>query len=176
MCEIRKARSRAAEVGIERTLFVVDIENMVGKSELTIAEVAQTQVRIFNAVPHSEGDHVILGFSHHNDEAAVFGWSGSAQRVMRSGEDGADLALLESLENFERVARLYETVVFASGDHFFSFAVARLKSLGCNVKVIAPDRGLSNQMRLAAGPGVVKLGSAFPAGVVQLLRNDKDAA
>lgn len=159
-----------------RKLFVVDIENMVGTSQPTISEVCKARTRIKNAVTHEVGDHVIIGSSGGNAEAANFGWAGSAQHVIRNGKDGADLALLECISDAQWIAARYDTVVIASGDHIFAFAVAALKAAGCEVLVIAPDRGFSKAMRLAAGPDFVGLGSSFPAGVIELLNNAKDAA
>lgn len=159
-----------------RTLYLVDIENMVGRSELTGGEVAQAQNRICTAVQPRTGDHTVIAASHHNALAMIYGWIGSAQRKMRSGIDGADLALLESVADIRWVAARYRRVVIASGDHAFAFAVASLRAAGVEVIVIRPDRGLSSAIRRAAGPNVVPLGSRLPANVVNMFTHTKDAA
>jgi hypothetical protein len=159
-----------------RTLYLVDIENMVGSNEPTCGQVAQTQRRICTAIQPCAGDHTVIAASHHNALAMIYGWTGSAQRKMRSGIDGADLALLESLEDIPWVAARYQRVVIASGDHAFAFAVASLRAAGVEVVVIRPDRGLSSAIRRAAGPNVVPLGSALPINVHALFAHTKDAA
>ena len=159
-----------------RTLYLVDIENMVGSSELTDGEVVQAQHRICTAVPPRAGDHTVIAASHHNALAMIYGWTGSAQRKMRSGIDGADLALLESLADIPWVAARYRRVVIASGDHAFTFAVASLRAAGVEVVVIRPDRGLSSALRRAAGPNLVPMGSRLPSNIVNLFAHTKDAS
>jgi hypothetical protein len=159
-----------------RALYLVDVENMVGSSAPTPGEVARAQRRICAAVEPCPGDHTVIAASHHNARAMFFGWSGAAQRKMRSGADGADLALLESVADVRWVAERYQRVVVASGDHAFAFAVASLRAEGVEVIVIRPDIGLSPAMRLAAGPNVVHMGSALPANIVNLFTHTKDAA
>ncbi|WP_424348044.1 NYN domain-containing protein [Kocuria sp. CH-021] len=159
-----------------RALFVIDIENMVGSCRLDVADVARTRTRIHAAVNLGAGDHTVIAASHYNAEAAYFGWAGPAQRLARSGKDGADLALLEVIDDAAWVAHRYERVVLASGDHAFAYAVAALKAAGVQVLVIPPDTGFSPQMRLVAGPDVARLGSPLPANVISLFRATKDVA
>lgn len=159
-----------------RTLYLVDIENMVGRSELTHEQVAQTQRRIHAAVQPAKGDHTEIAASHHNALAMIYGWHGSARRQMRSGCDGADRALLDAIADAEWVAKRYSRVVIASGDHAFAFAVAALQALGVEVIVLRPDRGFSSAMRLAAGGNVRPLGSPLPTNVYTLFAHTKDAA
>lgn len=168
---------RACEVhGLcRRTLYLVDIENMACSSHLTHEDVARTQRRIHGAVEPQRGDHTVIAASHHNALATYFGWTGSAQRRARSGHDGADMALLEVIEDIEWVVSRYQRVVVASGDHIFAFAVAQLKAAGLEVIVIPPDRGLSTEMRLAAGPHLKHLGPSVPTNITQLFTRMKDA-
>lgn len=159
-----------------RTLYVVDVENMVGSCELTAAEVIRVQARICSAVRPENGDHTVIAASHHNATAAYFGWVGPVQRLARSGKDGADTVLLEAISDIAWIAGHYDQIVLASGDHIFANAVAALKAARVRVIVIAPDTGLSARMRLAAGPNLVRLGVTIPHNAVTLLRTKKDAA
>lgn len=159
-----------------RTLYLVDIENMVGSSAPTRSEVAQIERRICAAVQPCAGDHTVVAASHHNALAMSLGWTGTAQRKWRSGIDGADLALLEAVADIPWIAERYRRVVIASGDHAFTFAVASLRAAGVEVIVIRPDIGFSSALRRAAGPNVVSLGSRLPANVVNLFTHTKDAA
>lgn len=160
----------------ERTLFLIDIENMAGGSDLSYAEVAEVQCRIGDAVMSRPGDHTVIAASHHNALPMFYGWTGSAQRIARSGQDGADNALLEAVADVEWVAERYQRVVVASGDNAFAFAVAALKAAGVTVVVIRPDLGFSMAMARAAGSDVVTLGPGLPANVHNLFSKSKDAA
>ncbi|WP_299305878.1 NYN domain-containing protein [uncultured Brachybacterium sp.] len=160
----------------ERTLYLVDIENMVGSAELSQGDVSRTQRRIEGAIEPSAGDHTVIAASHHNAAAMHFGWAGPAQRVVRSGKDGADLALLAAVADVSWVAERYGRVVLASGDHTFTFAVTSLKNAGVEVLVIRPDLGFSSALRRVAGADVTPLGSTIPATIINLFTRTKDAA
>ncbi|MGW1799206.1 NYN domain-containing protein [Streptomyces sp. NPDC001984] len=157
-----------------RALYLIDIENMACSCKVSVAEVAKIRTRVHAAVGPVLGDHTVIAASHRNAPATYFGWTGSVQRLARSGKDGADTALLEVIEDAAWVASRYTRVVIASGDHAFAYAVAALKAAGCEVIVIPPDTGFSLKMRVAAGPDVVRLGSAIPANVISLFRTTKD--
>lgn len=159
-----------------RTLYVVDIENMAGSCDPTQVDVAKAQTRIHSAVRPEDGDHTVIAASHYNAAAAYFGWDGPVQRLARSGKDGADTVLLEAISDIAWIVDHYDRVVLASGDHIFAQAVAALKAAGVQVIVVAPDRGLSARMRLAAGPQLVRLEATNPSNVVNLFRIKKDAA
>lgn len=167
--------NRAREL-CTRTLYLVDIENMACSGHLTHQDVTQTQQRIHATVAPQPGDHTVIAASHHNSLATYYGWAESAQRRTQSGPDGADLALLEVVEDSEWVASRYGRVVLASGDHIFAFAVASLITAGLEVIVIAPDRGCSPAMRLAAGPKLRHLVSLTSANIIDLYPPTKDAA
>lgn len=140
-----------------RTLCLVDIENMACGSELRNAKVARLQRQIEATAELREGDQVVVAAGPSKAQAAWQGWKGSARRLMGKGLDGADLALLETIEDLQWVADRFKRVVIASGDHIFAPAVAALKARGVEVTVIAPPVGLSKQMRLAAGRGLKSL-------------------
>lgn len=159
-----------------RTLYLIDIENMVGRSALTISDVTKMQHRINSAIRPSEGDHTVIAASHHNAPAMMFGWRGSAERKMQSGADGADRALLDSLNDIQWIAAHYQRVVITSGDHAFTFPVRSLNCAGIETLVIPPDIGCSGVLRRAAGTNLVPLGSAHPTSIINLFPTSKDAA
>src|SRR5699024_5637332 len=140
-----------------RTLCLVDIENMACGSELRRAKVARLQRQIEATAELSDGDQVVIAAGPSKAQAAWQGWKGSARRLLGKGPDGADLALLEAIEDLQWVVDRFKRVVIASGDHIFAPAVAALKARGVEVTVVAPPVGLSKQMRLAAGPDVKTL-------------------
>jgi len=158
-----------------RTLCLVDIENMACSSEVAASKVNHIQRLVNRTVDLRDDDHVVIASSHHNAVATCYGWQGSAQRRIRSGHDGADIALLDVIADPEWVAARYQRVVIASGDHIFSWAVARLKAAGLDVVVIAPPVGLSKRLRLAAGPAVRPLGFGFASEIHTLYTRSKDS-
>ena len=76
-----------------------------------------------------------------------------ARSVPGYGKDGADLALLEVLQ--EDVARRFDAVVVASGDGVFADLVMELTGRGVHVTVVAHECALSAQLRLAASEVVL---------------------
>jgi hypothetical protein len=144
-----------------RTLFIYDIENVIGAgTHITARQVDRAQARLNAAVPVRPGDHTVIACNGANAAAVHLSWTGSADRRVRSGRNGADEALLEAIDDAKWVAARYKRVVIATGDGGFAEAVASLKAAGCTVIVIAPDVGLSKRMRLAAGAHLMQLGSS----------------
>ncbi len=84
-----------------------------------------------------------------NAAVGYFGWPTSAQRLMRSGENGADLALLESY-SADEMALKFDRVVIGSGDGIFTDLVVQLSHFGCQVAIVSRSKSLSKRLRLAA--------------------------
>ena len=68
---------------------------------------------------------------------------------MRSGENGADLALLDAYEPSEITSR-FSRVVIGSGDGIFAPLAGALAKAGCHVTVVTRPESLANRLRLAA--------------------------
>ena len=68
---------------------------------------------------------------------------------VRSGPDGADLALLDILRH-ENVAQRFTHVAIGSGDHRFAEDATRLAALGVWVTVASRKRSLSQRLAVAA--------------------------
>ncbi|WP_019135766.1 NYN domain-containing protein [Cellulomonas massiliensis] len=166
------AQARALCTG--RTLYLIDIENMAGCSSLATAEVATIQARMRAMGMLATGDPVAVASSHHNALAAHFGWTGSAQRLVRSGPSGADQELLSVIADVRWISARYSRVVLASGDGIFANAIAELKRAGCRVTVVPPDQGLSKRLRLAAGQDVTPMPATAPSNVISLFPIHKD--
>jgi hypothetical protein len=130
-----------------RRLVLVDIENMIGGAVRDSESVVWAKRQLDSLVDLRPGDHVVVGTSHIGLLETGCNWP-HARYVIRSGPDGADLALLEVLE--ENVAARYGEVVIVSGDGIFTQKVADLASRGLRVTVIAHPDGLAARLRLAA--------------------------
>ena len=147
-----------------RCLVLVDIENVVGGAVMAVEEAASAHQSIDDAVPLSGREHIVIGTSHIGVLASWLGWSGP-RIVTRSGENGADLALLEVLTG-ERVEERFDEVVLVSGDGIFTEAVAELGAAGVAVTVVARRGRCSKRLRMAASRTIFLNDDAIEVGGV----------
>ena len=131
-----------------RCLVAVDIENVVGGAVMTVAQASRAHLCIQETVGLRGDEHVVIGASHVGLIAAGLGWRGP-RLVVRSGENGADLALLEVLSE-ERVEERFEEVVLVSGDGVFTEVVVALGATGMRITVVARREACSKRLRMAA--------------------------
>ncbi len=132
---------------LNRTLHLVDVENLLGGTSFDFLDVIDLENRYRQLVAVAERDHVVLASSHRAAEATWFGWS-STRRLLRSGPSGADRALVDVIEQ-EDPAHRFDTVVLASGDGIFAEPAARLQALGCRVLVVARPGSVSRRLAFA---------------------------
>jgi hypothetical protein len=143
-----------------RRLHLVDIENLAGDPLPTLSKVREAQGLYVACLAVGAMDQVEVASSHLTLVNAGLGWPHAHYRV-RSGPDGADLALLDVLQH-ENVAGRFTHVAIGSGDHLFAEEAAHLNDLGVWVTVVSRQRGLSLELRLAACE-VIYLGIAAEA-------------
>jgi hypothetical protein len=91
---------------------------------------------------------VVVGCSHFAARTVAFSYP-QARHVWRSGENGADLALIEVLER-ERVEERFSAITLCSGDGIFTESLARVGGAGVHSTVIAVSGHLSRRLRLVA--------------------------
>ena len=132
-----------------RRLVVVDIENVVGGAVLTTAQAVGAHLSIKEVAALTGSELVVIGTSHIGLVPTGLGWRGP-RLVVRSGENGADLALLAVLTE-ERVEERFDEVLLVSGDGIFTEAVAALGAAGVDVTVVAHPGRCSRRLRFAAG-------------------------
>jgi hypothetical protein len=149
----------------QRTLHLIDIENLLGGAEFSINETARLADEYWPIAGVRPGDQTVLASSHHAARAAWFGWP-DARRLVRSGKDGADLALVDVMLS-EDIYRRFERVVVASGDGVFSGPCSWLQQMGCSVTVVSQPGALSRRLALAVGD--VRLLQAVPEGAPSLV-------
>jgi hypothetical protein len=133
----------------QRTLHVVDIENLAGTAIPTLDQVSEVQGRYMARLGYGADDQVVMAASHLGLLNAALGWPHARYRV-RSGPDGADLELLDVLLH-EDVAGRFTHVAIGSGDGVFGQAAASLVARGVWVTVV------SRRDSLAAGLARVAL-------------------
>lgn len=133
----------------DRTLHVVDIENLAGAAIPSLARVAQVQGQYWSSLRVGADDHVVLAANHLALLNAGLGWPNARYRV-RSGKDGADIELLDVLEH-ENVASRFSHVVIGSGDGGFGRAAASLAARGVAVTVVSRWGSLAYELAKVAG-------------------------
>jgi hypothetical protein len=133
---------------LDRTLHLVDIENLSGGCDCSIEGVSETACEYLSLFPSTEKDLYVLATSVHNALPCGFGWPTSTQRLMRSGENGADLELIEAYEP-QWIALRFRRIVIGSGDGIFTELANELTALGCHVTVVTRPEALSKRLSLA---------------------------
>ena len=145
--ELRPRRNRPKRTELGRCLHLIDIENLVGTARPTAEQVASCRAE-YESRFFEEGDIVVIAMNHGALMAVSQAWP-DARHEIRSGPDGADLALLDVIKH-ERVADRFVTVIIASGDGIFTDAAAWLGRQGVMTIVVAAPESTANRLRLAA--------------------------
>ncbi len=131
-----------------RRLHLVDIENLAGNARPTLSQVRQALGLYTAGLAFGAMDQMEVASSHLTLLNAALGWPHAHYRV-RSGHDGADLALLDVLQH-ENVAQRFTHVAIGSGDHLFAEEAAHLAAQGVWVTVVSRPRSLLPHLALAA--------------------------
>lgn len=131
---------------MSRHLHLIDIENVLLNPRPTEAQVAALRVAYAPLV--GPADLVVIACNHGAFAAVGWGWPG-VRYLIRSGENGADSALLEVLDHEDVKAR-FDDIVVANGDGIFTDAVAGLGGEGVCVTVVARAEALANRLRMAS--------------------------
>lgn len=132
----------------DRTIHLIDGENLIGEPRPTIAEAKKLR-DAYHAQAHVEdGDLVILAYNHGAGASFGYGWS-DARHLWRSGKNGADSALLDVVEA-EAVENRFTGIVIASGDGIFTEATIHLNECGLDTTVISRPEALSRRLAEAA--------------------------
>ena len=132
----------------DRALHVVDIENLAGAAVPSLNLVSEVQVRYLACLGFGAEDQVVLAASHLALVNAGLGWPHARYRV-RSGKDGADLALIDVLEH-ENIAARFGHVVIGSGDGMFGRAAASLADSGVRITVVSRRNSLAYSLARVA--------------------------
>ncbi len=139
---------KALEVS-SRTAHFIDIENLSQSSILDEELVRRVKSEYFARVEPGLDDIFFIGVSHFNLAAASFGWgSGVARYLVRSGNDGADLALLELLSDPSTLTR-FNKIVIASGDGIFSKSNQMLAARGIQTTYVARQDAVARDIFLS---------------------------
>jgi hypothetical protein len=141
-------RARARSRFPARRLHVVDVENLAGDQLPSLCQVREAQGLYADCLGFGAMDQVEVASSHLTLLNAGLGWPHAHYRI-RSGPDGADLALLDVLRH-ENIAKRFTHLAIGSGDHLFAEEVAHLAAQGVWVTVVSRRGSLSSRLALAA--------------------------
>ena len=141
-------RTGARSLFPARRLHLVDIENLAGHPRPSLGQIRQALSLYTGCLALGPMDQVEVACSHLTLMNAALGWPHAHYRV-RSGPDGADLALLDVLRH-ENVATRFTHVAIGSGDHLFAEEAAHLAAQGVWVTVVTCQCSLSSRLAMAA--------------------------
>jgi hypothetical protein len=127
---------------------VIDPENLGRNPRPTASEASSVRETYDSLVPFGTDDHVVVAFNHGGLFEFGSAWD-PARLVVRSGKDGADLALLQVLES-EDVADRFDGIVIGSGDGIFAEVAIGFREAGLEVTVVSEPEALSSRLARAA--------------------------
>jgi len=128
-----------------RSLHLVDIENLVGDPRAEAALVLAVLDEYLRAARWTAGDHVIVAANPGLMEKVIFDLPVPANVHCAPGRDGADGKLLEAVAPHTICTR-YDRLVIGSGDAIFFPRARDVRAAGLAVEVIARLDGCSRRL------------------------------
>lgn len=156
----RTAVTRTAKTPTADVYVLADVENLAGGPDASERE----HVRVWRAIR----EHAVTFDSRTRTIAAASGFAAfrafsalatvgiPAQRLVRNGKDGAELALLGAVDPDELVRQGVRHVVIASGDHLLAPLASALRARGIQVTLLV-GRGTPARVLLEACPRKIRL-------------------
>lgn len=132
----------------KKELRLIDIENLAGCPIPNHIQVEMIECDL-NAALNSDYAVQSVIACNHLASPSLFGFSSPARRLLKSGPNGADYALLGA-EDHEVIAQRYSRVVIGSGDHGFALLAKFLVTQGVEVIVVAREGSLSRALEKSA--------------------------
>lgn len=134
---VRAGRHRSSR---PRTINLVDLENLVG-GDVNNELVRRTWSEFVGVTDTRYDDHSTVAVSKRHAATAFFALPSAIRRVIGANRpDGADIALLESVDT-DWAAANFGQVVIASGDHIFAPLAQQFRDAGLRVmQVIGAGR------------------------------------
>lgn len=129
-------------------VVLADVENLLGTANPSVQEVVEIRQDVLDLLGNIDDTHFEIACSHHAAAAVRFGFP-EGRHQWRSGENGADLALIDVLIH-ENIIGRFDEVVIASGDGIFAAWAAALAGAGIRCTVISRRDSVSSHLGLAA--------------------------
>lgn len=140
---------------LSRKIVLIDLENMLfGDHESHLAQSNQSGAQILSlAEARRPTDQLIVGC---NPQLAFVAKDlfPTARIVTGKGKDGADLALVATID-LDHAATRFSELCIVSGDHAFTELARYARRAGLAVRVVAPHAGLSTELRLQANMSIL---------------------
>jgi uncharacterized LabA/DUF88 family protein len=133
---------------VSRTLHCIDAENLVGAPQVSAQQLQAIYEKYRNQVEIGPFDQTIVASSHFNALVVASAWP-EGRHVWRSGKDGADLALIDSIKDQIEQAQ-FSKVIIASGDGIFGKLIYWLQNRGIEVIVIGRHGSISRTLTMQA--------------------------
>lgn len=138
---LRSVRNLTNSLG--RSHHFIDIENLFGRHhESPFQPWFADLYSSIAGLRHNDLVSIAADINHAHDLASVFP---GARRLVGVGPDGADIALIDSID-WPSLVRGCDTVVIASGDQRFTDLAYRARSFGLRVIVVALADSLSKRL------------------------------
>ena len=106
--------------GGDRALHLIDLENLCGAGSTTTEDAARVLAAYVDAVKIGPADSIHIGVAHHMATAVMPVLCVFPGRLhVRSGRDGAETALLDSID-LTHISTRFSRLIIASADHTFT--------------------------------------------------------
>ncbi len=146
--EARRARTAARRFDSVRgrSVVLIDLENVIGDPWATGPAVVEAYEAVLEAAGHVPGDLVVVAANRWLCAELGTRPHTPAQILTASGPDGADLALIGWVREWDALGRCGRVVV-ASGDHAFAGVAAEAERRGMAVLVVRGRGAVAGVLR-----------------------------
>jgi len=120
----------------------MDIENLMGGPSGGEPALRRAISDYRTATLVADGDHVVIGVNPALAIQAKAAWP-SARLLVRGGPNGADIALIETVQHVAFIAPRYDRIIVGSGDGAFEAVAQAYRAHGLAVGVVSRRRSLS---------------------------------
>lgn len=142
---VRLIQGRGQAAG-DRRIHLIDLENLVGGTAGINSTDCTGILGLYQAhIGIQAGDHAVLGVGPRLGRLLVGADLHNFQLRVGRGIDGADRALLDSID-IKFAANRFDKLVIASGDHIFSPLADRARQLGMQVWQVSGRGRLSGEL------------------------------
>lgn len=136
--------------GGDRALHLIDLENLCGAGSTTAEDAARVLAAYVDAVKIGPADSIHIGVAHHMATAVMPVLCVFPGRLhVRSGRDGAETALLDSID-LTHISTRFSRLIIASADRTFTEAANEARRLGMTVWQVTGRGGLSHELSRVA--------------------------
>lgn len=130
----------------DRALHLIDLENLCGAGSTTAEDAARVLAAYVDAVKIGPADSIHIGVAHHMATAVMSVLCVFPGRLhVRSGQDGAETALLESID-LAHISTRFSRLIIASADRTFIETADEARRLGMTVWQVTGRGGLSREL------------------------------